>query len=191
MVWSLHDPPPSSFATNQYQVPDNIDNTSKHENHIEIEDGSKRKRDETNVRNVNNKPLNQPKSKNKYQCSCCGKGFQWKSHLDTHVRMRTGEKPFKCNYKNGFCQKAFTQSNHLTKHINPKHNDFEIDCLKSLMDCLGLKSLRYMSHVHIQYGDLKNNDGQYCYNMLVTNEHYECVIGLSWSAWAISNIVVL
>ena len=51
--------------------------------------------------------------------------------------------------------------------------------LESFMDCLGLKSLRYINHVHILYGDLKNNDGQNCYNMLVINEYYECVIGLS------------
>lgn len=46
-------------------------------------------------------------------CEYCGKSFATKGHLKCHLRVHTGELPYKCTY----CERCFSNSGNLTKHI--------------------------------------------------------------------------
>ncbi|XP_038219639.1 zinc finger protein 510 [Zerene cesonia] len=50
----------------------------------------------------------------KYKCPHCNVGFSNNGQLKGHVRIHTGERPFKCDEKD--CGKTFTRNEELTRH---------------------------------------------------------------------------
>ncbi|CAG9794849.1 unnamed protein product [Diatraea saccharalis] len=50
----------------------------------------------------------------KYKCPHCHVGFSNNGQLKGHIRIHTGERPFKCDEKN--CGKTFTRNEELTRH---------------------------------------------------------------------------
>ncbi len=51
------------------------------------------------------------------RCEFCGKGFQWRYQLESHILTHTGEKPLTCEE----CGKSFAQRNGLQTHIKAVH----------------------------------------------------------------------
>ncbi|XP_064628208.1 sal-like protein 4 isoform X5 [Lineus longissimus] len=56
-----------------------------------------------------------------FKCSICTKGFPQKGMLEAHVRAHTGQKPFVCDE----CDARFTQRRSLRRHIFTKHPKVE------------------------------------------------------------------
>ncbi|XP_013142638.1 PREDICTED: zinc finger protein 629 [Papilio polytes] len=50
----------------------------------------------------------------KYRCPHCQVGFSNNGQLKGHIRIHTGERPYKCDEKN--CGKTFTRNEELTRH---------------------------------------------------------------------------
>lgn len=54
-----------------------------------------------------------------FKCSECGKAFNQKGALQTHMIKHTGEKPHAC----AFCPAAFSQKGNLQSHIQRVHSE--------------------------------------------------------------------
>jgi uncharacterized Zn-finger protein len=52
--------------------------------------------------------------KKKFSCPTCKKVFSCVGHLQRHVRMHTGEKPFQCPFDN--CNSRFSRHDNMMQH---------------------------------------------------------------------------
>uniref|UniRef100_G3NPW0 Zinc finger protein 236 n=1 Tax=Gasterosteus aculeatus aculeatus TaxID=481459 RepID=G3NPW0_GASAC len=66
-----------------------------------------------------------------YKCSHCGKAFNQKVVLQTHMVRHTGEKPYLCM----FCPASFSQKGNLHSHVQRVHAETKSGPLFPCMDC--------------------------------------------------------
>ena len=59
-----------------------------------------------------------------FKCNYCNKQFNRKDYLKKHIRTHTGEKPYKCQY----CDKGFKQKPNLNKHVRIHTGEKPFEC---------------------------------------------------------------
>ncbi|KAJ8362709.1 hypothetical protein SKAU_G00115400, partial [Synaphobranchus kaupii] len=99
-------------------------------------------------------------SEKPYKCTLCGKCFNAKSDFKKHLRIHTGEKPYKCIH----CGKSFSQISNLSSHQRIHTGEKSYKCFLC-GKCFSNKShLNSHQRIHIGEKPFKCTQCEKCFN---------------------------
>ncbi|CAC5358661.1 KRAB [Mytilus coruscus] len=102
-----------------------------------------------------------------FKCGECGKIFQMKHHLQTHMKVHIPEKSFSCDK----CHKKFTLSHHLQQHIRVHTGERPYKCEVCEKAFISSSNLKRHLDTHVQKVVKMDDD-----NMYITEKErdYKC-----------------
>jgi uncharacterized Zn-finger protein len=62
--------------------------------------------------------------KRPFSCNICNKSFIYRSNIENHIRVHTGERPFSCD----ICKKSFAQLTNLNTHMRVHSGERPFSC---------------------------------------------------------------
>uniref|UniRef100_A0A1A9VNW9 Protein krueppel n=1 Tax=Glossina austeni TaxID=7395 RepID=A0A1A9VNW9_GLOAU len=111
-----------------------------------------------NGENVEKKPKSEQKCQKKanqvYLCAFCGQSFAENGTLSKHIRIHTGDSPFKCE----FCEKAFKRSECLRYHLVTHSDEKPHICSECGKSFKRKDKLRTHMRVHSELRPYKCNE---------------------------------